>query len=52
MACVSQRGMTSAAPLPPFAQIAPKIYADTVRWSLGALGRVPRLAHRRVTLFF
>jgi hypothetical protein len=23
-----------------------------VRWSRGALGRVPRLAHRRVILFF
>jgi len=33
-------------------QIAPKILADLVRWSFGAEGRVPRLAQRRVILFF
>src|SRR5580704_15355312 len=44
--------MTSAAPLPSLGQIAPKMWAEAVRWSFGALGRVPRLAHRRVTLFF
>ena len=26
--------------------------AEAVRWSVGALGRVPRLAQRRVILFF
>jgi hypothetical protein len=31
-------------------QIAPKIQADARRWSLGADGRVPRLAQRRVSL--
>ena len=30
--------------------MAPKIQADLVRWSLGALGRVPRFAQRRVIL--
>ena len=33
-------------------QMAPKIQADLVRWSLGALGRVPRFAQRRVILVF
>jgi hypothetical protein len=33
-------------------QIAPEMYAEAVRWSFGALGRVPRLAQRRVILFF
>ena len=28
------------------------MYADVVRWSLGADGRVPRLAQRRVMPFF
>jgi hypothetical protein len=52
IASVSQRGMTRAAPLPCFGQIAPKIQAEAVRWSLATLGRVPRLARRRLILFF
>jgi hypothetical protein len=52
IAGVSHQGMTSAAPLPFFGQIAPKIYAHLVRWSWGARGRVPRLAQRRVMEFF
>ena len=32
--------------------MAPKMEAEAVRWSLGAEGRVPRLAQRRVILFF
>jgi len=52
MAPVSQRGMTRPAPLLFFGQMAPKIYADCVRWSCGAEGRVPRFAQRRVILFF
>ena len=44
--------MTSAAPLPSLGQIAPKIEAEAVGWSFGAVGRVPRLAQRRVILFF
>jgi hypothetical protein len=32
--------------------MAPKIQAERVRWSCGALGLVPRRAHRRVILFF
>ena len=44
--------MTSAAPLPFFGQIAPKMYAHLVRWSCGARGRVPRFAQRRVMEFF
>src|SRR3546814_14920127 len=44
--------MTSAAPLPCAGQIALKILADLVRWSCGALGRVPRIAQRRVIPFF
>jgi hypothetical protein len=52
MAPVSQRGMTRPAPVPFFGQIAPKMYADCVRWSCGAEGRVPRFAQRRVILFF
>jgi hypothetical protein len=47
-----QRGSTRAAPLPWAGQIAPKMEADAVRWSLGAEGRVPRLAQRRVIVFF
>ena len=46
IASVSHRGMTSAAPLPSLGQIAPKMYAEAVRWSFGALGRVPRLAQQ------
>ena len=44
--------MTSAAPLPSLGQIAPKIEAEAVGWSFAAVGRVPRLAQRRVILFF
>ena len=52
MAAVSAKGMTRAAPLPSFGQIAPKRYAHWVRWSWGARGRVPRRAQRRVIRFF
>jgi hypothetical protein len=52
MVSVLQKGRTSPAPLPWSGQIAPKMYADFVRWSFGADGRVPRLAQRRVILFF
>jgi hypothetical protein len=52
MASVSQWGMTRPAALPFFGQIAPKMYAECVRWSCGAEGRVPRFAQRRVILFF
>jgi hypothetical protein len=52
MAGVSQHGMTRPAPLPAFGQMAPKIWADCVRWSCGAEGRVPRRAQRRVIVFF
>lgn len=37
---VSHHGITSAAALPRFGQIAPKIVADRVLWSCGAEGRV------------
>ena len=50
MASLLQRGMTMPAPFPSVGQIAPKIQADARRWSLGAEGRVPRLAQRRVSL--
>ena len=50
MASLLQRGMTMPAPFPSAGQIAPKIQADARRWSLGAEGRVPRLAQRRVSL--
>jgi hypothetical protein len=49
MASLLQRGMTMPAPLPSAGQIAPKIQAEARRWSLGAQGRVPRLAQRRVS---
>src|ERR1700734_2763860 len=52
MASVLHLGMMRAAPFPCLGQIAPKIKAEAVRWSVGALGRVPRLAQRRVILFF
>src|SRR5215210_1886916 len=52
IASLVQRGRTRPAPLPSAGQIAPKMYAEDVRWSLGAEGRVPRLAQRRVILFF
>ena len=52
MAWVLQRGRIRAAPTPRAGQMAPKIQADLVRWSLGALGRVPRFAQRRVILVF
>ena len=52
MAAVSAKGMTSAAPLPSFGQMAPKMYAHFVRWSCGARGRVPRRAQRLVIRFF
>ena len=38
--------------MPSLGQIAPKIEAEAVGWSFGAVGRVPRLAQRRVILFF
>ena len=50
MASLLQRGMTMPAPLPSAGQIAPKIQAEARRWSLGAVGRVPRFAQRRVSL--
>ncbi len=50
MASLLQRGMTMPAPLPSRGQIAPKIQAEARRWSLGADGRDPRLAQRRVSL--
>lgn len=50
MASLLQRGMTMPAALPSAGQIAPKIQAEARRWSLGAEGRVPRLAQRRVSL--
>ena len=40
------------AALPSAGQMAPKMYVEAVRWSCGAEGRVPRLAQRRVILFF
>jgi hypothetical protein len=49
---VLQNGRTRPAALPSCGQIAPKMYADLVRWSCGAEGRVPRFAHRLVILFF
>jgi hypothetical protein len=38
--------------LPSFGQIAPKMSVEAARGSLGAEGRVPRFAERRVILFF
>jgi hypothetical protein len=38
--------------LPSRGQMAPKTQAEQVRWSRGAEGRLPRLAHLRVILFF
>jgi hypothetical protein len=32
--------------------MAPKMSADAVLWSFGAEGRVPRLAQRRLIVFF
>src|SRR3954464_15208668 len=52
MPWVVQRGRTKPAPLPSAGQMAPKRWAEAVLWSLGADGRVPRLAQRRVILFF
>src|SRR6516164_2690461 len=52
IASVLQAGMIRAAPLPSFGQTAPKMLVEAVRWSRGALGPVPRLAQRRVILFF
>ena len=52
IASVVQRGRTRPAPLPSAGQMAPKMEADAVLWSLGAEGRVPRLAQRRVIVFF
>lgn len=52
MAFVLQRGSTRPAATPRAGQMAPKIQAERVRWSLGAEGRLPRLAQRRVILFF
>jgi hypothetical protein len=50
MASLLHRGMTMPAPLPSAGQMAPKIRAEALRWSLGAEGLVPRLAQRRVSL--
>ena len=67
IASMLQRGSTRPAPLPCWGQhravramrrrwrcdqasVAPEV--DVVRWSFGALGRVPRLAQRQVILFF
>ena len=52
MACVVQRGSTRPAALPSAGQMAPKMYVEAVLRSRGAEGRVPRLAQRRVILFF
>lgn len=52
MPSVLRRGKTSAAPLPQAGQMAPEMYADVVRGSLGADGRVPHLTQRRVMPFF
>src|SRR3984893_7407839 len=52
MASLLQEGSTSPAPFPSAGQMAPKILAELVLCSCGAEGRVPRFAHRRVTLFF
>ena len=41
-------GQNKGCALAVFRAVAPKIYAEAVRWSRGADGRVPRLAHRRV----
>ncbi len=50
MASLLHRGMTMPAALPSAGQIAPNSHAEDRRWSLGAEGRVPRLAQRRVSL--
>lgn len=56
---VLQKGRTS--PVSPsttlgmpslFGADAPKMLADFIRWSLGATGRLPRSANRRVVVFF
>src|ERR1700730_5180230 len=52
MASLLPEGSTSPAPFPSAGQMAPKISAELVLWSCGAEGRVPRFAHRWVTLFF
>ena len=52
IASLLQQGSTSPALFPSAGQMAPKIYADTVLWSSGAEGLVPRSAQRRVILFF
>jgi len=52
MVSVLQDGRTRPAAFPSCGHIAPKMYADLVRWSCGAQGRVPRFAHRLVILFF
>ena len=52
MVWVPQNGRTSPAAFLCSGQIAPKMYADFVRWSFGADGRDPRGAQRRVILFF
>jgi hypothetical protein len=49
---VLQNGRTNPAALLCSGQIAPKMYVDSVRWSCGADGRVPRFAQRLVILFF
>jgi hypothetical protein len=50
IASLLHRGMTIPAALPSAGQIAPNSHADDRRWSLGAEGRVPRFAQRRVSL--
>ena len=52
IAWVLQRGRTRPAPTPRSGQMAPNIQADFVRCSLGAVGRLPRGAQRRVSLVF
>jgi len=52
MVSVLQNGSTRPAALPCSRQMALKMWADFVRWSCGAEGRVPRSAHWRVILFF
>ena len=52
MASVLHRGRTRPAPTPRSGQMAPNIQTDFVRWSMGAVGRLPRGAQRRVSLVF
>lgn len=52
MASVLHRGRTRPAPTPRSGHMAPKIQTDFVRWSMGAVGLLPRGAQRRVSLVF